>query len=131
MLQACMNLDVIIIDDDAIVLFLHKTLLKKCGFASTISAFSSGEDALEFLRETKTSKDILILLDINMPMMSGWDFLSRMNQDERRCSVAMVTSSINESDKNKAKDYPPVIAFLEKPLSGEDLMGLFNKVRNI
>ena len=116
-----MNLDVIIVDDDAVVLFLHKILVQKCGYASAVQDFQDPKEALQYISKRSGKNKLLILLDINMPNLSGWKFLELLNEIDpgKQHLVAMVTSSINSADKTRSEDYPEVIAFLEKPLTIE------------
>ena len=126
-----MNLNIVIVDDDAVVLFLHKILMQKCSPDSTIHDFKRGNEALNFIAELrKNSADaILILLDINMPGINGWQFLEQLqNISKEKVFVVMVTSSINSADKKKAAEYPLVLDFLEKPLSKEACNLLHEKV---
>ena len=126
-----MNLDILVVDDDAIVLFLHKTLVKKSQDLFPVYAFESAEQALIHVRENKEHSAFLILLDINMPSMSGWEFLEQLQtfQVSGDIFVAMVTSSINKSDKAKAENYPLIISFMEKPLSRQSFLELFDSVK--
>ena len=126
-----MNLDIVIVDDDPIVLFLHKTLIKKSQDSSPVHAFENPEEALYHLIGKKESTSFLILLDINMPVMNGWEFLEHLRKIKfsHKIFVAMVTSSINRSDKQKAADYPRIVSFLEKPLSKTAFLELFTKIK--
>ena len=128
-----MNTDVVIIDDDAVVLFLHKILVQKSSLSSSLSCFDNGNDAYSYLCSRTTKQPILVLLDINMPGMSGWDFLEKISQDEcdNNVWVVMVTSSINSSDREKARKYSRVIDYLEKPLSKEACEVLHSKVQHL
>ena len=64
------------------------------------------------------AKVFLIVLDINMPVMNGWEFLDKLNTIAIKplVKVIIVTSSIDSSDKDKAKEYDQVFEFMEKPL---------------
>lgn len=128
-----MNTDVVIIDDDAVVLFLHKILVQKSPLSSSLYCFDNGNDAYSYLCKRRTYNPILILLDINMPGMSGWEFLEKIARDQcdQNVWVVMVTSSINSSDKKKAEKYSRVIDYLEKPLSKEACEKLHLKVQNL
>lgn len=110
---------ILIIDDDAIVIFLQQKMLLKCEFNCELHTFSGGEDALVFLAKENQEDEFLILLDINMPSMSGWDFLESMKhlKVSNNVHVIMVTSSIDNSDKKKADNFSCVIGFIEKPIS--------------
>lgn len=115
-------LEILIVDDDRIICLLqHKTLLK-LELGHKISIFYNGKDALEYVREPRDRNiQFLVLLDINMPIMNGWEFLDHCSDDSRTfgIKVAMVTSSINKSDRIKAMEYPQVVGFYEKPFTLE------------
>lgn len=118
-----MGLQILIVDDDEIVVVIHKTLIRKSALSADALPFSNGNEALEHLNSTKNNQDhYLIFLDINMTQMSGWQFLDAVNTKEfkDRVSVVIVTSSINKIDKVKADPYKNVICFLEKPMKKED-----------
>lgn len=127
---AYMNPDVIVIDDDAVVLFLHKVLIKRSKLSTNVRDFLYAEDALKFIRQRKSENPLLIFLDINMPICNGWEFLDEMGQSSisSRTFVVMVTSSINESDREKAGKYPQVIDYCEKPLSKQACENIYFKL---
>lgn len=112
---------ILLIDDDAIVIFLQQKILQKCGFKNELHTFRGGRDALEFLANEDPEDEFLILLDINMPGMSGWEVLEAMKTMEvsKNIHVIMVTSSIDNDDKQKADDFSYVISFIEKPISAD------------
>lgn len=114
-----MKLDVVVIDDDAVVLFLHKVLIKKSPLASSVKDFQDAGEALQYVTQRSKIGKLLIFLDINMPGLSGWDFLDRLEQLPtcENFFVVMVTSSINSSDRLQAEKYSRVIDYREKPLS--------------
>jgi CheY-like chemotaxis protein len=117
-----MSLKVFIVDDDGVVVFLHKTSLKKSGLSINPLTFSNGKEALDYLLKHQDDEDeYLILLDINMPIMNGWKFLDEINLKSfaNRVYVVMVTSSIYKNDRDKAMSYKNVIDFLVKPLNVE------------
>ncbi|MFP5042014.1 response regulator [Parasediminibacterium sp. JCM 36343] len=117
-----MELQVLIVDDSDIVVFLHTEILALSGLSENPLSAINGQMALQMLSENKKNDPYLILLDINMPVMDGWGFLEGLqNQpDLPPVYVVMVTSSIDMRDKQKATKYPHVIGFFEKPLSMED-----------
>ena len=125
-----MNLDVVVIDDDAVVLFLHKVLIQKSALPSQVFDFPNAGDALEFVIERSQKNHLLIFLDINMPDMNGWEFLDRLAQlaSPKKIFVVMVTSSINYSDRKRAEQYSLVIDFREKPLSRQACEEIHNKL---
>ena len=113
-----MTLEILLVDDDIVVQYLHKTVLSKCNFPVQ-KLFSDGKLVLDYILENK-DKDILflILLDINMPVMNGWEFLDELKNHTIKplLKVVIVTSSIDSSDKEKAEKYKEVFQFMEKPL---------------
>lgn len=127
---AYMNLDVIVIDDDAVVLFLHKVLIKKSKLPSNVRDFINAEEAMHFLNHRTSDNNLLIFLDINMPHYNGWDFLDRIENlpNMENIFVVMVTSSINESDRKQASGYARVIDYREKPLSKLDCEDIYFKL---
>lgn len=113
-----------IIDDDPIARILIKRKLSKVYPKESLLEFSGAEDAVaELLEGDSPSLPNLILLDLNMPVMSGWDFLDSQKEllSGRGVDVAILTSSIDESDQKKAGEYPCVAGFLNKPLNLSEL----------
>lgn len=122
-----MTFRTLIVDDDSIIIFIHKKLVGRCGFPIAPETYLNGREALDnLMASADESTPSLILLDINMPVMSGWEFLDAI-QDKpfaKHMKVAMVTSSVDASDKLKAKTYDQVIGFLEKPITVDMLNDL-------
>lgn len=111
-----------IVDDDLIARLLIKKRLEKESFSSSILEFENGKEALNayFKFEGKVEEPELILLDLNMPVMDGWTFLDSIGQRASKSStlpsVAILTSSIDQEDRDQAKQYSNIISFLKKPL---------------
>lgn len=114
-----MKVHVIITDDDPVALFLQKIIVKKSEFSVDPLVFPGARETLEyFSQHYQPGQQYLILLDINMPVMNGWQMLEAMCKQQYANSVyvVMVTSSVNSADREKAQTYKPVIGFLEKPM---------------
>lgn len=129
-----MDFEVVIVDDDSIVLFLHKVLIDRSSLPSAAGSFKNGKEALEYISQNGIRETpCLVLLDINMPVMSGWDFLEAIQEKDfkENIYVAMVTSSINSKDAEHAKQYPQVIDFLVKPLKKETCDHLLEKMQQL
>ncbi len=131
-------LDLILcVDDDPITLMLCKMVIAKSSFAQEIVTAQNGEEALNYFDELKLNtlgSDIgrypqLILLDLNMPVMGGWEFLDDFSKDEyasvfKDTKVIVLSSTIDPRDIEKSKTYPMVIDFMSKPITKEMLEDL-------
>jgi CheY-like chemotaxis protein len=113
-----MTLEILLIDDDPIGQYLHNNVLTKCNFPAQ-TMFENGALALDYILEKKDQNMMfLIFLDINMPVMNGWELLEELNKSSIKAEIQVVilTSSIDLSDREKANQYAQVFKFLEKPL---------------
>ena len=116
----------LLVEDDQIFLFLHEHMIKIADPSSTIMTMQSSVKAVEYLEElTKTGQEMpdCILVDLNMPEMNGFAFLEYCSQHMTgpmsNVHIYMVTSSLYESDREKALSYSFIKGFREKPLSKE------------
>jgi CheY-like chemotaxis protein len=106
-----------IIDDDPIHVFTTKKMLKIYGYTGEFIVYENGKVAYDGLVESNVSPDV-ILLDINMPVMNGWEFLTNLSKKIDLASVPpifIMTSSIDAEDKKKAKGFVVVKDFISKP----------------
>ena len=127
-----MEFKVVIVDDDSVVLFLHKVLIDRSILPPAEGSFTNGKDALDYISNNGIYETpYLVLLDINMPVMNGWDFLEAIQHKDYKENiyVAVVTSSINSNDAEHARKFPQVIDYLEKPLRKEACMELYEKMK--
>ena len=129
---------ILCIDDDQITLMLCKMVIAKASFSNEIATAKNGEDALNFFDILKTSdkniiKPELIFLDLNMPIMNGWEFLEAFNTEKyaefHNTKIIILSSTIDPGDLEKSKKYPLVIDFLPKPISKEMLEYLKDKIQ--
>lgn len=104
-----------IVDDDQVITYITQRLLKNADPTLEIQGFLSGKMALEKLRLDHTAPDML-LLDINMPGISGWEFLDELKATGIDVNVYMYSSSIDPEDVKRARAYPMVMEFLSKPI---------------
>lgn len=122
-----------IIDDDEILVLLMKMLMKRNPFYEDTQEFYNGEDAMYQLKnsllEGKSLPNV-ILLDLNMPMMDGWQFLDEFIQMSlpKDIPVFLVTSSIDPRDIEHAKEYSVVKGYIMKPVDEQKLNDIFEKV---
>jgi len=131
---------ILCVDDDPITLMLCKKVISKAEFSLEIDSAHNGEDALLYFdnlkAEIETNQQIkspqLIFLDLNMPVMSGWEFLDIfLNNGYSRLfpntKVIVLSSTIDPKDIEKSKSYPMVIDFLSKPITKEMLLSINSK----
>ncbi len=119
---------IVLIDDDPINNLINKRLISKLEFYSEVEEYLEAENALKAILNTPIQKKLLILLDINMPVMNGWDFLKHYLEkcQERDDVIVMLSSSIDFQDRKKSKEYPCVSGFIEKPLTHKKLLDVLN-----
>ncbi len=125
--------DVFVVDDDKVYHFILKNLLRKNNIEVNSRFFENGQDAIEGLKENSkngTTLPDLILLDINMPVMDGWQFLEEFRKIKgslnKETVIYMVSSSNSPFDLNKAKDFPNEIQdYFLKPVCLEDICRIF------
>lgn len=117
-----------VVDDDEVYIMGIKRLIRRTDIINDIQFFENGKLALNALLENKDDIDALptvILLDINMPIMDGWEFLEKYKsiRDElaKHIIIYMVSSSINPRDIERAKEYSDVMEYLEKPVTLEEI----------
>ena len=111
-----------IVDDDPIFRYISEKKIEKVSSDLVINSYSNGKEALDFLHENYADEIFYyIFLDINMPVMDGWEFLGKLEKaafiKTGNVSIHIVSSSVDESDIKKSESYGLVQGFLHKPLS--------------
>ena len=117
-----------IIDDDPIFVYGTKRIIKEVDFAESILVYSNGQEALDGLTKICVAKEPLpdvIFLDLNMPVLNGWEFLNEFKncQSKRSKSITIyiISSSVDPRDLVRVKDYDQVDNYILKPITPDDL----------
>ncbi|RKS02395.1 MULTISPECIES: response regulator [unclassified Flavobacterium] len=126
-----------IIDDDDIYQFTTSLLLKKSDLVNKVIVFSNGLKAINFLKDEmgniENIPDVLFL-DINMPVMDGWEFLEEYllirPMMPKTVVIYMVSSSVDEKDVLKAKSISALSGYLVKPISSQNIMEVILGILN-
>jgi len=125
---------ILLIDDDESTNFLHTMYLEEWGITESIHVALNGQEGIDFLKENdgfRNAERTLILLDINMPIMNGFEFLKAYEElddtDKASSVVIMLTSSLHAEDQAKASGFHDLKGFINKPLSKEMMMDIVNK----
>lgn len=124
---------ILLIDDDFTTNYLHKKIISKSEIDSSIEVANNGKEGIDkLLALNEIIKDkntlILIFLDLNMPVMDGWDFLEIFKEIQPKLNFTtnlfIVSSSINSDDADRAKKYCYVLDYFSKPLTVATLTNL-------
>jgi CheY-like chemotaxis protein len=121
---------ILLVDDENICNFIASKMLEKANIAHSVESFLDAETALIQIKngpQNIAEPKNLILLDINMPRMNGWEFLNEFEQLPEiildQYIVMLLTSSIDHRDIEKSTTYKSVKKFISKPFSVDKITG--------
>ncbi|RKN83661.1 response regulator [Ulvibacterium marinum] len=124
-----------IIDDDPIFIYGTRRIMKEVDFCDNILVFNNGQDAIEGLKELIDKGEDLpevLFLDLNMPIMNGWEFLEDFvkipNPDGKKVIIYIISSSVDPRDLERIRNYKMVNNYILKPLSPQDLENVLQDV---
>ncbi len=124
-----------LVDDDDIFVFLTTKIIEQTNLVDLIKGFGNGLDAINFLKENKNNVDALpdiILLDLSMPIMNGWQFLEEYNKLNptigKKITIYICSSSISPDDITRAKTISEVSDYIIKPITKDKLIDLIKKL---
>lgn len=124
---------ILLIDDDPDDNYLHQLIIEESGLFDTVRIVENGQKGLDYLTQTDHpdyARPDVILLDINMPGMNGFEFLERYGQLDQslrsRLVLLMLTTSINSADTKRATQINDVKGYLPKPLTKAMLEKIMN-----
>lgn len=117
-------LTIVLIDDDPISTFVTEKLISRN--VKEPCQFYKYQSARAALKEIYSIKANYLFLDLNMPEMTGWDFLDMFNSDKNEAQIYILSSSVDERDISKASRYSVVKDYLSKPLIKKYIKSIFN-----
>lgn len=122
-----------IVDDDAIYRYAFRKFVEMKGLCPDVVDFGNGHAAIDFLNNPLNINKLpdLIFLDIDMPVMDGWDFIKAFEEIQPRLAktipIFMVTSSINYVDIVNAQNHPAITDYILKPVDSQQFSSLFSE----
>lgn len=127
---------VCIVDDDELFQFVMRQHFERLELAVHIDKFTDGEQALNYIKNHINAEDELpdlILLDVNMPYMDGWQFMREFVQLylPKQIKIYILTSSTHESDLGMAKEFPTLAGYLVKPIGRNVILEIVERVGTV
>lgn len=120
------GISILVVDDDQIYRYMANKMLMSTGLAEVITFCKNGAEAWNFLQEKKMRKEPLpdiIFLDINMPVMNGWELLKKITpfikNAKQKIGIYIVTSSQDENDIKHSGEINFISGYLVKPVLSE------------
>ncbi len=115
---------ILLVEDDSITIMVCERIMKMMDFSETIQSFENGQEAINFYKQLLVSPSLdvpeLIFLDINMPVMNGWDFLGEFEKMKNVLPllprIFILSSTVDPEDYKRAESYTTVEGFISKPL---------------
>lgn len=120
---------VMLVDDDPMSNTYSALVVKKQNPSTEVLTFNSGTSALKYLKEESNPKPAIILLDLNMPVMNGWDFMEEYEKLNLEIEVVVVTSSNDYEDRNRTRSFHRIVDYFVKPITVDNVRRLF--LRNV
>ena len=125
---------ILLVDDDAPTLFLNKLVIEDLDCTDRVLPAENGRQAIDMLTEKIDDEFLcpdLILLDINMPIINGWEFMDKYQtlsaEQKAKIVVVMVTTSLNPDDRSRAESIEDIKDFVSKPLDEITLKDIIEK----
>lgn len=112
-----------IINDDDVYSYIIKKSIKKLALCNEVTTFINGEDAIHSLKDCTNKLPDIIFLDINMPVMDGWDFLKEFEELKlnKTIPIYLTSAHVSDDDNLKAISSPLITAIIEDPTDTETL----------
>lgn len=121
---------ILLVDDDKFINLFHTKVVERSGLSVSVKAITNVSDAIAYLAEDELAevRPNIIFLDINMPGLTGWDFMAMYARLEDRYKanvvVVMLTTSLNPDDYKRAQLDSNIVEFLHKPLRSDMVLAI-------
>lgn len=111
------NKPILLVDDDQVDVMTVTRALKDIHVTNPVAVMENGEEALNYLRSSKNKKPCIILLDLNMPIMNGIEFLEEVKRDDRLKGIPVVVLTTSEEEQDKVNSFNLGVAgYMAKPV---------------
>ncbi len=119
------KLNFIVVDDSKLDCFIAEKIIRNTGISDTIKSFLQAPEALEYIKALPEHQRTIMLVDIQMPLMNGFEFVEAFEKLPKEITdnytIYIISSSINENDLVRVHTYATVKQFLNKPLTSNNL----------
>lgn len=117
-----------LVDDDPIFVFALSKMLKRLELFSEITVFENGKAALDAIEQEPTHLPDVIFLDLNMPIMDGWQFLERIEESHviDDLEILVLSSTVDPSDIERLGKHSKIKTFMPKPITLDKLRHIFD-----
>lgn len=127
-----MEFNFLVVDDDDVNLYIMTRLVEKTAYKTNMITKTDGDSGIDYLQgliDNQQPLPTLILVDINMPISDGWEFLDKYRRlnIEQNIDVYILTSSVFDIDIEKSKNYDFVTGFISKPITVDKLEEFFSE----
>ncbi|SFO25500.1 response regulator [Nitrosospira briensis] len=123
------NKPILLVEDDQVDMMRVTRALKGIHVTNQIVHFENGEDALNYLRDENSDKPCLILLDLNMPIMNGIEFLRTVKKDEKRRAIPVVVLTASDDQQDKLNSFNLGVAgYVVKPVDYRQLVEVMRSI---
>jgi CheY-like chemotaxis protein len=121
------NRTILLLEDDVVDHMLVKRAFKDLHITNRLEIFPDGEEAISYLRDDRNLKPCIIILDLNMPRMSGIEFLKIIKEDEELKLIPVIVLTTSQEEQDKAECFKLGVAgYMIKPIEYKQFIDLID-----